>query len=1221
MNTMNNVTVEATVEATRELAKLSVGKTFEAIENHYCVLKQKFVKDLVQEDYENIVTLWGYVLDPQEEGIKFVKELFGLTKEQATLDLERLRLQFCPITAKKGQFKVLKGTYMDLKVDGGGRITIDSSKAADFTARKEADDSTTTLHYVMEGESAISRILENRGLSLVILDVNIASQDEGEIASTREFFKVLFKEGFEDISTGKHYLATASSASQTRNGLVPFVEADCPEDVETLWAEQTGYSQFAMFVKDIAKKGGEVNLTKMIARISCNGSSSTSLRAISENSPYYNRLVHTSYRCVDDVRGEACDKAYTLSPEKGVMEMSQSSRKTTPCDGMGIQSLTQAALEAAALGLINKRDYDMYVSLVEKYASQGTSGYKKLLANAHFMSINRRIPSVFQVRIDQAGGKGILAKFPLEFTSIREDVIVTKGFMKFNGKAEEDFAINICNWSKPEKSGKGNLNPQFISGLDWGGDNAALIPIVDETIDAMKEALESPSKMREYLRKYGELSSEGGFNNADLLNEVATANEALLDDKHIVRLIAEEFGKTLADMSVGKIKVDGAYTYMVCDPCAIAEIATGNSEEAHKQFVEMGLTLEKGEYYFNGLNVKAGFFRSPMLCPENIVQAQLVPKGGMAIYNDVTIFNRYDGAWEKMAGADFDGDECLVVPEGTPSGNIINRGIKDYDHIILSPSFEANKTHVSFEGNNVFVVEDGGSKVAFWDYLADFLSKTCGRSETGIISNYSMRTRDKQRSLEVLYENCKAHGVTRVEFTDPRKEVRVSINGDTISVPSQFMTKEFPIIIEVEKLPEMIEELNQKAMKLSNLNDIEIDSAKTGVKASVFMADKLRDSFSPDWMIHRGLILSHGKRGTKTPSYHGFSVLSRTMRYVQKKAAEMGFALAYDGSASWYEGTRKSNRLGLAPVGKEVLLKKLLTEQEINDIYEKKIVIKINGNIERHNLYELVDIYRLAYNKAISIIRRSADSDEQRKEAIKILKEKYVKLLKNLATQKFFDTSVDTVVAAMYLDTYDISNNSRGLGFAWLMPETLCSLFERADNSYIYVTVPSDVTNMYVANGLLIGDREDGSTFKKLVEGAEDTVFVETRYFAQTEEVKARVRRHVQFDMSSNLVEAKRLDTTKSYVIGVLKGFKYNDFGSVENAVAALQANGMKGTVAFDENDYRTYLYIGDKKVAMVDKVRKEDTDIADLVNHRIRIEAYVLKSSTIMNVKCKVIG
>lgn len=1212
MAKFENVTV---VEA-REVASLSIGKAFNSLEGHYCFFVKKHVTDLTPEDYENIVTLWGYVLDGGEEGTGFIQNLFNLAPEEASLDLQRLRLQFAPAVVKKGQFKVLKGSYTDLKVLNGGGLFIDSSKAADFTARKEAEGD-VSLHYVLEGESAISRILENRGLSLVILDMNIMSQDEAEIISAREFFKVLFKEGFEDVSTGKHYLATASSASQTRNGLVPFVEANTPEDVEALWAEQTGYKNFGMFVKDIAKKG-EVNLTKMIARISCNGSSSTSLKGISENSPYYDRLVHTSYRCVDDVKGKAYDKTYTLSPEKGVMELTEKERDTTPCDGMGIQSLSQAALEAAALGLINKRDYDTYMSLVEKYASQGTSGYRKLLGNSHFMAINRRIPSVFQVRVDAAGGKGILVKFPLEFTEIHESVIVTDGFMKFRGKADESFALNICNWSKADKSGKGNLNPQFISGLNFGGDNAALIPIVDETIGAMKEALESPAKMREYLRKYGDLSSEGGFNNADLLNEVATANESLLDDKHIVRLIGEEFGKTLADMSVGKIKVDGAYTYMVCDPCAIAEIAATDPVAAHKQFVEMGLTLEKGEYYFNGKEVKAGLFRSPMLCPENIVQAQLVAKEGMAIWNDIALFNRYDGGWERMAGADFDGDECLVVPAGTPSGDIINRGIKDYDHIILSPSFEANKTHVSFEGNAVFV-EDDGNKVAFWDYLADFLSKTCGRSQTGLISNYSMRTRDKQRSLEVLYANCTSHGIKTVNFTDPRKEVSVNINGDTISVPSPFMEKEFPITMEVEKLPEMIEELSQKAMQLSNLNDIEIDSAKTGVKASVFMADDLKDSFSPDWMVHRSLILSHGERGTKTPSYHGFSVFSRTMRYVQKKAAEMGFALAYDGSANWYEGTRKSKGLGLAPVGKEVLLKKLLTEQEINDIYRKPITIKVNGNVESHNLYEVVDIYRLAYNKAISIIRKSCDSDEQRKEAVKSLKEKYVKLLKNLATQKFFDTSVDVVVAAMYLDTYDVSNNNRGLGFAWLLPETLCSLFERGDNSYVYVTVPSDVTNLSVANGLLIGDREDGSTFKKLVEGAEDTVFVETRYFAQEGMLKARVRKHVQFNMSDNLVEAKKLDTTKSYVIGVLKGFKYNDYGTVENAIVALQNNGMEGTVAFDENDYRTYLYIGDRKVAMVDKVRKEDTDIADLVNHKIRIEAYVLKPSTIMNVKCKV--
>ena len=1203
----------------REVAKLSIGKAYEALEGHYCFFVKKHTADLTPEDYRNIVTLWDCVLNDTEEGeegIEFVKELFDLTKEQAALDLSRLRLQFAPVPVKKGQFKALKGRYTDLH---GGFI--DSSKAADFTARKEADDSTTTLHYVMEGESAISRLLGERGLSLVILDMNIVSQDaqdEGEIASIREGFKTLFKEGFIDSATGKHYLPTAASASQTRNGLVPFVEADRPEQVEALWAEQTGYITFSQFVKDIAKGDDEVNIAKLIARISCNGSSSTSLRAISENSPYYPRLVNTTYRCVDDVRGEACDKAYTLSPEKGVMEMSQSVRKTTPCDGMGVQGLTQAALEAAALGLINKRDYDVYISLVEKYASQGVSGYKKLLKNSHFMAINKRIPSVFQVRIDAAGGKGILTKFPLEFTDIQEDVIVTKGFLKFRGKADEAFPLNICNWSKPDRGGKGNLNPQFISALDYD-DNAALIPIVDETIGAMKEALESPAKMREYLRKYGELS-EGGFNNADLLNEVASYNEALLDDKHIVKLIAEEFGKTLSDMSIGKIKVDGSYTYMVCDPCAIAEIASGNSVMAHKQFVEMGLTLEKGEYYFNGKEVKAGLFRSPMLCPENILRTQLVGKEGMSIWNDIVLFNRYDAGWERMAGADFDGDECLVVPEGTPSGDIISSGIRNYDHIILSPSFEANKTHVSFEGNNV-VVEENGAKVAFWDYLAEFLAKTCGRSQTGLISNCSMRTRDKQRSLEVLYANCKSHGIKTVNFTDPRKEVKIAINGDTISVPSPFMKKEFPIVVEVEKLPEMVEELNQKAMRLSNLNDIEIDSAKTGVKASVFMADGLRDSFSPDWMVHRGLILSHGERGTETPSYHGFSVLSRTMRYVQKKGEEFGIELAYNGKPSWYEGTRRSNGLGKTPVGKEVLLKKLLTEKELDDIFNKTITIKVNGNVECHNLMQIVDIYRLAYNKAIYIIRRSADSDEQRKEAIKSLKEKYVKLLKNLATQKFFDTSVDTVVAAMYLDTYDTSNNSRGLGFAWLMPETLCSLFERADNSYIYVTIPSDVTNMYVTNGLLIGDREDGSTYKKLVEGAEDMVFVETRYFAQEEVTKARIRRHVQFDMSDNLVEAKSLDTTKSYVIGVLKGFKYNDFSSVENAVAALQANGMKGTVAFDENDYRTYLYIGDKKVAMVDKVRKEDTDIADLINHEVLIEGYVLKPNTVMNVKCKVIG
>ena len=111
------------------------------------------------------------------------------------------------------------------------------------------------------------------------------------------------------------------------------------------------------------------------------------------------------------------------------------------------------------------------------------------------------------------------------------------------------------------------------------------------------------------------------------------------------------FSRKIADMARGKLMVDGSFCIMMIDP------GVWNGK----------MSLKAGQCYVGGRTGKCLLARYPMVYPgePQVMEAIDVPEFAAFAGQNVIIMNVYDNAWEKMQGADFDGDACLVTFEAS----------------------------------------------------------------------------------------------------------------------------------------------------------------------------------------------------------------------------------------------------------------------------------------------------------------------------------------------------------------------------------------------------------------------------------------------------------------------------------------------------------------------------------------------------------------------------
>lgn len=225
-------------------------------------------------------------------------------------------------TLHKNSISLLKLSLEDITFDASGLATFDSRNASVFVG-SDIQNKSKSMRWVASSEDGISRLLKKYGLSQVIVFMGKQASSEEEAVGLLESKRLIFLNGITDVSTGKHYMCSAPSASSTRHADFPFIEASCPMDVYKVWCEITGFKTIEDLVAGIGSfKDGKyiVNLAKLKARIAMRGSNSFDTYKLVSNENVLWKLKHPNVDYVSDASGTT-DVPYKGITSPGILEM------------------------------------------------------------------------------------------------------------------------------------------------------------------------------------------------------------------------------------------------------------------------------------------------------------------------------------------------------------------------------------------------------------------------------------------------------------------------------------------------------------------------------------------------------------------------------------------------------------------------------------------------------------------------------------------------------------------------------------------------------------------------------------------------------------------------------------------------------------------------------------------------------------------------------------
>lgn len=849
---------------------------------------------------------------------------------------------------------------------------------------------------------------------------------------------------------------------------------------------------------------------------------------------------------------------------------------TTPADGQGLCSILAGAALANCAGVLSENELIRIHQLLEECKS-----LNDMLSNRELMKLINRIPKVFQVRHKHSGIKGLFVVYPLEFIEETKNTqfIVTDGLSKYGNGQWDSTDIEICAYLK-KKSEFVKLNVQFINALTNYSDPCFLLPIADYWHDQMMRTLTddfAKLKFHNIVCSFGEESTENDLKLATMLKTSIT----LKNERYAVQLEREQYIKSYRDLKCGRLPVEGRYSYMITDPAFMLNQLYGSNITDE---------LKAGEYWMNGKTCKAGLFRSPLIAPFEAQRVQLVSHEFYDVfYRDMTIFNGYDGIWELMGGADFDGDTCACIPEDTEYGKIIVDAIADCPYYILHEGKTAQKSLYTRD--------------SFWHDLAKYNSIVAKADRTGLITNYATKAIELWHSFKNYMFYAKKNGCEGLYLahpnTFPKDEngnvldtnpfIRV-INGKKLFVVRGLVkaTKETNYKW-VEEYPcgeysfEQIEELMNKLMlKVEYLNPVqgdEIDGAKTGFYPELF--DAIQVAYQSVQTTKRNELV--GKTITKTAlrnSYVSYSPLGIIFKHVEELEKEFFEAL-----------DAKSN-------DKTGLLKNLLTAEET-----KKLGMNIKINDQIVSLIDYLKQRKSNYGKAMFAIRSDKGLSEEEKIREMIALRDGSDILQNGTTvhhkgekeilvdiAKSLDISDELMAVACYIASNEKDNNqSQSLSYGWILFNELIAVFARNNDSVNLYRVPSYTEDVAICKGkLLVNGKPVGSV------DAEDCAFV------PVQNINGRL-----YALVKKTAQQKKAVTTLSsqqYDCGMLAGFKYNG-QSVETFKSATRTHNYQFDVDYDA-DNNICAFVDGQLFCRLSSIDAGSRNINELVGHKVQIVA-----------------
>lgn len=847
--------------------------------------------------------------------------------------------------------------------------------------------------------------------------------------------------------------------------------------------------------------------------------------------------------------------------------------ETTPADGQGLCSLIYGAYLACSLRVITENELDRLESMLQTIAT-----IDELIDNRNAMKIVNRIPKAFQVRHKHTGTKGMLLVFPLELVNETNgiDVVITKGLSKYGNQSWDTADIEVCAYLK-KKSEWVNLNVQFINALTNYENPTFLLPIVDYWHNMAVNTLSDDIAKLKFHNIVSQFGEEEKDNDLRLATALRT-NISLKDERYMVSLAKDQYEKFYTGLMTGRMAVNGIYSYMITDPVYMLNQLFNTKLEGE---------LQSGEYWCNGKTCLAGLFRSPMIAPFEAQRVQLVSHEFYDVfYKDITIFNGYDGAWELMSGADFDGDTCACIPNDTELGAIVVSAIKERDYVILHEGKSAQKAEFNAD--------------TFWADLAHYNSTVARCDRTGIITNHATKAIEMWHHLKNCLYYARKNGCVGIYMVHPNQCQKDDAGNIVNSNPRSIMIngeKWFAMrgLVYANKdtgfkwVEEYrtgkytfaeVEELMAKYMlKVEYLNPVqgdEIDGAKTGYYPELFK--EIEIPFQSEQTSARNKAV--GKEVSKTAlknSYISYSPLGIVFKYAEQKYNEFKAIL---------EG-KTSDKYGL--------LLNLLTEEETAQLNK---AVSYSGQIM--SLVDYIKIRRQEFGKKMYAVRcNSSLTDEEKMREYSALKDG-IDLMENgqivhhkgereclVELANALKVTEDVVAVACYVATNERnSNQNENLSYGWILFDQLLAVFARGNNSVTLYKVPDYTENVTVKGGeLFVND-------KKFAEvDAEDCAFVPVQNISGR--LFAMVRKNATRKVTGKANAGIIVNT------GSLIGFKYNG-ESVESFKNALRATEYQFVVDYDETQ-NICAYVNGKKFCRLSASDATSRNIGSLVGHTVK--------------------
>lgn len=455
-----------------------------------------------------------------------------------------------------------------------------------------------------------------------LIYVNISNN----MKNIKEKIKEIDTNGF--IINGTTYKRLGKSAAMARTGRIAFVDEELKEQLEELMM--------------LGKKVDEAVISKYEA-----------YRGLSFSTCLFSDAVPRNVAIVDEHKTTINERIKTV--KNGKVVEGYFDVPVTLFDGMGVHSPEWGRKVAKSLGIpyvpvgyqirlfpsIKGMSYEFDFKAF--YKEKGITKIKDIYGKEWNIE---ELDAIWNTSMFKFWKYFILWD---EFIELRE---------KYYAPLQMD-KIGIARWVIPtEKADKySKTSYQYLQNLNLKG--SELIDLANYTKELVEKVYEGDYRYTMIFLGLlaNQFDDEEEDNEEDKLmaNKLYTAlamnPKKMYNDPHFKRFLKNQLKKTIDEIKLGKLYMEGRNSFITQDPIAYLEAAAG---------LKIKGCLKKGEFYSTGLEGYRATFRSPLVHSSEIgkdlfVKNELTEKW-LKRYDNVIVLNCFDLSAQKHGGADFDGD-------------------------------------------------------------------------------------------------------------------------------------------------------------------------------------------------------------------------------------------------------------------------------------------------------------------------------------------------------------------------------------------------------------------------------------------------------------------------------------------------------------------------------------------------------------------------------------